>query len=163
MQSVLGLHVKTVDVVEPAIPCFRDDRQRPPVTRRIRLAVIEAPLNDRIANDSDAVRVGDHHGAFEKAGLFHPSRAGHFTVAVQRPPAGEDRIAHRIFSARKHGGHSRANRPLANLQLSFAGNERSVPDGYAGNIGDGVERPGCAVKRDAEIAGARHGRQIVLP
>src|SRR5207237_1390031 len=59
MESVFGLHVETIDVVEPAIPGFGNDRQRPPIAGRIGLAVSYAPLDDRIAYDSNAVGVGD--------------------------------------------------------------------------------------------------------
>src|SRR5260370_8440057 len=93
--------------------------------------MIDSPLNDGIANDSDAVCVGDHYRPFEKAGLLHPSRSGHFAVAVERPPARENRIAHRIFSTRQHSGHSRSYRPLANLQLSLARNYPGMPNGHA--------------------------------
>ena len=44
VKCVRGLHVKAVDVVEPAVPGLRDDRQRPPVTCGIGLAVSDAPL-----------------------------------------------------------------------------------------------------------------------
>src|SRR5258708_31955832 len=139
MESVFGLDVKAVDVVEPAIPCFRDDGQRPPITGGIGLAVRDTPLNDSVANDADAVRVGDHYRTFEEARLFDPGRAGHFTIAVERPPAGENGIVHRVFSAREHGGHSRSNRPLAYLKFSFALIKRGVADGDAGNVGDSDE------------------------
>jgi len=39
-------------------------------------------------------------------------------------------------------------RSLANLQFSFTGNERGVPDGDAGYVGYGVEWAGRAVKRN---------------
>ncbi len=120
-KRVLWFDVKSVDVIEPAVPCFRDDRQRPPVTRRIRLPMIDAPLNNGVAHNADAVRVGDHHGPFKKSGLFDPSRSGHFAVAVQRPPTGENGIVHGIFSARQHGGHPRSNGALPDLQFSLAG------------------------------------------
>src|SRR5260370_30698964 len=162
MKSVFRLDVETVDVIEPAIPGFCDDGQRPPIARGIWLAVIDAPLNDGIANDSDDVSVGDHHGPFEKSRFFHPSRAGHFAIAVQRPPAGEDRIVPRIFSARKDRGHSRSDRPLPNLQFSLAGDERGMSEADAGNVADGVEGAGRAVKRDAEIPRSRPGRPSLL-
>ena len=47
--------------------------------------------------------------------------------------------------------------PCADLQFSFTGDERGVADGDAGDVGDGVERAGRAVKGNAEIAGARLG------
>ena len=45
--------------------------------------------------------------------------------------------------------------PLPTCKFSFAGDQRGVADGDAGNIGDGVERAGRAVKGNAEITRAR--------
>jgi hypothetical protein len=162
VKSVLRFDVESVDVVEPAIPGFRDDGKRPPVSGHFRLAMGNTPLNDGVADDADAVRVGDHHGTIEETGLFHPDGAGHFAVAIERPPAGKNRTAHGILAARENGSHAGSHGAFANLELAFAGNERGVADGDAGNIGDGVERAGRAVKRHAEIAGARLGRRIFL-
>src|SRR6267378_433255 len=162
VEGVFRFDVEAVDIVEPAIPSFGDDGERPPVARGIGLAVGDAPLNDGIAHDADAVRVGDHHGTFQKTGLFHPRGAGHFAIAVERPPTGENGIVHRVFSARKYGGYSRSNRSITHLKFSFTRHERGVPDGHAGNVGDGVERAGRAVKRDTEIAGAGLGRRSRL-
>jgi len=54
------------------------NRQRPPVTGGIRLAMRDAPLDDRVSYYADAVRVGDHHRAFEESGFFDPRCAGQF-------------------------------------------------------------------------------------
>ena len=115
----------------------------------------DSPLNYGIAHHTDAVRVGDHHRAFEKSGLFHPGRAGHFAVAVLGEPAGKNGIAHGFLAARQNCGDAGADRSLADLQFSFTGDERGVANGYAGHVGDGVERTGRAVKGNAEIASAR--------
>ncbi len=114
-----------------------------------------APLNHCVANDSNAVRVGDHYGAFQKARLFHPSGAGHFAISVLRKPAGEDSVVHGILPARKDRGDAGANRAFADLQLAFTGNQSGVADQNARYIGNGVEFSGRAVKRDAEVACAR--------
>src|SRR6266699_4646457 len=58
VESMLRFDVETVDVVEPAIPGFRDDGKRPPVALGIGRAVRDAPWNDGVADDADAVRVG---------------------------------------------------------------------------------------------------------
>src|SRR4029077_5521397 len=109
----------------------------------------DAPLNYRVADYADAVRVGDHYRTLEEAGFFDPGRAGHFPIAVERPPAGEDGIAHGIFTARKNGGDSGAYGTRADLQFSFAGDECGVADGDTGNVSDGVKRAGGAVERNA--------------
>src|SRR5207248_129168 len=126
----------------------------PPITGGIGLAVSYTPLDDGIAYDSNAVSVGDHHRTFEEAGFFHPGGAGHFTVSVLRKPAGEYRIVHGIFSTRKHGGDSGANRAFADLQLPFSRDKCGVANKHAAHVGDGVEFSWSAVKGDAEIAGA---------
>ena len=114
-----------------------------------------APLNDGITHHANAMRIRDHHRPFEKARFFHPGRAGHFAIAVERPPPGEDRIAHGIFSARKNRGDAGAHRTFSDLQLPFPKDERRVADGYSRNIGDGVERSRGAVEGNAKVAGAR--------
>src|SRR6267154_2455436 len=81
---------------------------------------------------------------------------------VSATTASENGIAHRVFSARKYGSHSRSNGAFANLQFSLAGNKSGVPDGDAGNIGDGIERPRCAIKGHAKIACAWFGGPAFL-
>ena len=75
-----------------AVPGLGHHRQRPRIAFLVRRCVLYAPCNDRIAHHADAVGVGDHHRAVEKARIFEPGGSGHFAVAVQREPAGEDRI-----------------------------------------------------------------------
>src|SRR5215472_5277623 len=57
VKSVFGLDVKAVNVVQPAVPGFRHYRERPPISRRIRLAVLHAPLNHSVAHHAHAVFV----------------------------------------------------------------------------------------------------------
>src|SRR5881394_2578067 len=152
---MLGFYVEAVDVVKPAVPGFGNDRKRPPVPGGIGLAVIDAPLNHGVADDADAVRVGDHDGAFEESGFFDPGGAGHFTVSVLRKPSGDDGIGHGIFPARKNGGDAGADGAFSDLESSVAGNQSGVADEDAGNVGDGVVGAGSAVERNAEVAGAR--------
>ena len=47
--------------------------------------------------------------------------------------------------------------PTPHLQRTLSFNERHVPDSYAGDIGDGVERAGAAFKWDTNISRARLG------
>src|ERR1700729_1406499 len=58
--SVGRRHMKTIDVVQVAVPGFGDDGKRPPVLQRKRGGVLELPGDHGVANDSDAVGVGDH-------------------------------------------------------------------------------------------------------
>ena len=52
-------------------------------------------------------------------------------------------------------GDAGAHRPLADHQLAAAGDQRGVTDLDAGDVGDGIERPGGAADRQLEIALSR--------
>src|SRR5207245_5408310 len=72
------------------------------------------------------------------------------------------RIVHGIQTARENRSHSPSNRPLADLQFSFAGDERGMSNGDARNVGDGVQRAGHAVEWDPKIASARLCGRLAL-
>ncbi len=149
VKGMLGFHVKAVDVVQPAVPRFRDHRQGPPIVLGINVLVVHEPLNHGIVHDPHAVRVRNHHGPHQKTGFFHPGRAGHFAIAILREPTGEDSALHSISSLRQDSGDTSAYRSLTHHEFAFAGNERGVTDGYARHIGDGVEWARCPIKRHA--------------
>src|SRR4029077_11004060 len=58
-------------------------------------------------------------------------------------------------SARQDRRHPGAHRALADDELALAADERRVPDEYAADVGDGVERTRRAVERNAKVARAR--------
>ena len=87
--DMFRLHVKSVDVVQRAVPRLGDDRQRP---RLEESQMLGGPLDRRVAHDADAMRIGDEYRTLEKARFLDPGRAGHLAVAVQRKPAGEHRV-----------------------------------------------------------------------
>ncbi len=151
--SVFWLNVESVDVVKIAIPGFGDDRERPPVAFHVGGAVFDLPGDDSVANDAHAVRVGDHDRAVEESGVVDPGRAGHFAVAVESEPGGEDSVV-AGFAARMNRGDAGANWALADLEFAFAGDERGVADFDSFHVGDGIVGAGGAVERNAEIAGA---------
>ena len=134
-----------------AVVGFGDDRQ-PPRLQRVLLR--DLPLDDRVAHDADAVRVGDRDRTFEQPALLDPGRAGHLAVAVEREPRGEHRIGVGL-AARMHDGHAGAHRALADDQLAAAGDQRGVADLDAGHVGDRIERPGGAANRQLEITLSR--------
>ena len=107
-EHVLGLHVEAVDVVEQAVVGLGHDRQAPGLQARPR----HLPLEDRVAHDADAVRVGDRDRALEEAALLEPRRPGHLAVAVEREPGAEHGIAARL-AARVDDGDAGAHRALA--------------------------------------------------
>ena len=82
MPRIFGVDVESVDVVEIAIPSFGYYGERPPVAFHVRFAVLDLPGDYGVADYSNAVRVRDHDGAVEEAGVVDPSGAGHFSVAV---------------------------------------------------------------------------------
>ena len=159
---MLGPYVKAINIIEPPVPRFGDDGQRPPVARGVRLAVRNAPLNYGIAHDADAVRVRDHHRSFEKAGFFDPRRSRHLAVSVERPPAGEDGVHHGLFAAGKNRSDSGADGAFADLQFSLAGDQGHLADFHTLHVRDGVERAGRAVKRDTKIPCTRLASRLVL-
>ena len=134
-----------------AVVGLGDDRQ-PPRLQRVLLR--DFPLDDRVADDADAVRVGDRDRTFEQPALLHPRRPGHLAVAVEREPRGEHRIGVGL-AARVHDGDAGAHRALADDELAAAGDQRGVADLDAGNVGDGVERARGAADRQLEIALSR--------
>src|SRR6267378_6204659 len=87
--------------------------------------------------------------------ILLPSRAGHFAVAIERPPSSKYGIHHGIHATGKNGRDAGSDRAIADIALAFAGDERGVADGDAGNVGYGVKRAWRAVKRNAQSARAR--------
>ena len=125
VESVLVLHVEAVHVVEVAVVGLGHDRQAPPIPGSVRRAVGDAPFDHGVAHDADAVGVGQHDRAFEKAALLDPGHAGHLAVAVEAEPTGENRMIQRAFlAARQDRGDARADRTDADFQLAFALDQR---------------------------------------
>src|ERR1700722_9103069 len=103
--------MKAVDVVQIAVPCFGDDRQRPILLQSL---VLYAPGDDGVTHHADAMGVGDGDWALQESRLLDPRRPRHLAVAVLRKPSGVDRVGVRL-SARKYYGDSGPNRPLTYL------------------------------------------------
>src|ERR1019366_1030763 len=156
VEDVLGFHVESVDVVEIAVPGFGHHGQGPPVAFHVGLAALHFPGDDGVANQADAVRVGDHDGAVEEAGVFEPGSAGHLSVAVEGEPGAEDGVV-RVPAPRMDGGDAGGDRAFTDFELAAAGDERGVSDFNAVDVGDGVVRPGSTVEGDAEVAGTGLG------
>ena len=120
MKHVFRFHVKTIDIIEPAVPGFGDDRQTPPVAGRVGRAVFNSPCNDSVTRDTNAMRVRNHDWSFQKPAFVYPRGARHFAVAIQAEIAGVNRVVERIVSTRNDCGNAGAHRALANFQFSFA-------------------------------------------
>ena len=141
--------MKSVDVVEVAVPGLGHSRQ----------AAVEyarhpgpAPLDHRVPHGADAIGVGDGDGIEQAPIVVDPRRAGHLSVAVEAEPAGKH-LREVAGAAGKDGGYSGSDRPGSDPQLTRAGDQRGVPDGHAGNIGDGIEWSRGAIQGDAQVAG----------
>ena len=152
-KSVLRLDVQAIDVVQIAVVGLGHHRHRPPMAG---LRSLDAPLDYGIAHYADAVRVGDHDRAFEKAGLLDPCGSGHFAIAIERKPRRENGIAP-IFAARQDSGNARADGAGSHHELAVARDNRAVADRDTGDVGDGVTRACSAFERDAGRAGTRLG------
>jgi hypothetical protein len=118
--------------------------------------VLHLPGDHGVADHAYAVRIGDHHGSGEEAGIFHPGGAGHLTVAIEGEPGGEDRVVVGL-AAGMNGGDAGAHRSLADYEFALAGEERGVADLDSLYVRDGVVGARSAVERNTEIAGAGIG------
>ena len=152
-EDVFGLYVEAVDVVEEAVICFGNDRERPGVADH---TVLDSPGDHGVADDADGVRVGDGDGTCEEAGFFDPGGSGHFAVAVEGEPSSVDGVFV-VMAAREDGGDSGAHGSFADFERAAPGDEGGGPDFDAGDVGDGVEWARLAVEGDAELAGAGLG------
>jgi hypothetical protein len=80
------------------------------------VAALDLPGDDRVAHHADAVGVGDHDRTVEKAGVVDPGGAGHFAVAVEGEPGGEDGVVGSL-AAGMDGGDAGAHGPLPTTSL----------------------------------------------
>ena len=146
-------HVKPIDVAEVAVPGLRHDRK----------AAVEVvgetgapPLDHCVPHGADAVGVGDRDRIHEQAVIFDPGGAGHLSVAVEIEPAGEDR-GEVVAPAGEDRGDAGPHGAFADLELPRSADDGLVPHGHAGDVGDGVQRAGRALERDAEVSGSTRG------
>src|SRR5262249_2321810 len=115
------------------------------------------PCDHRIAHDSHAVSVCDHHRPVKQARIFHPGGAGHLAVAVFGEPASENSFS-RIPAPRKNCSDPGADWTHTNLQSSrITGNQGSLPDFDSLYVGNGVVAPGRSVKGNSQVASTRLG------
>src|SRR5579864_135515 len=118
MEGIFGPHVKSVDVVEVAVPGFGNDGERPPVAFHVGSAVLHLPGNDGVANDSYAMGIGNHDWAIEESRIVDPGCAGHLAIAVEGEPCRENGIV-AGFATRMDGGDAGANWTLADFKFSL--------------------------------------------
>src|SRR2546427_12906139 len=97
--------------------------------------------------------IRDIHRTPEYPGLPPPGGAGHLAVAVHREPAGEHGVVG-VLAAREDRGDARPDRTLPHNELAASRHEGPVADFDAAHIGDGVEGPGRAFERDAQVPAA---------
>jgi hypothetical protein len=87
------------------------------------------------------VRIRDHHRTFQKAGLFHPGRAGHLSVAVLRKPPAKTGVIMESLPRGNTAVTPVRTGPLPTCQLPFSADQSRMTYLYAGNIGDGIQLP----------------------
>ena len=96
--------------------------------------------------------VGDRDRPLEKARLLDPGGAGHLPVAVQREPAGKDRVC-QVLGSWQEDRDAGSDRTLTDSELALTPNQCGVADMDTGHVSDRVEGAGCAVEWHAEIPG----------
>ncbi len=137
-RDILWFQVEAIDVVQPAVPRLRHDRQAPPVTSLVRRPMRQAPGDDRVARHADTVGVRNYDRPFEESAFLHPGRAGHFAIAVQAESAGVNRIVERVMAARNNRGHAGAHRAFADFEFSLAADQSRKTDFDPGDVGDRI-------------------------
>ena len=123
-----------------------DDRQRPR-TRPRPCRALDRGRDERVADDADAVRVGDRDGRGQHARLADPLEAGQLAVAVEPVAAGEDRLV-AVAGPRgtttvtpvRTGPSPTTSGPSPSMSVV-------VPDAHARHVGDGVARARAAHAR----------------
>src|SRR3954451_1867056 len=160
--KVLGPDMEAVDVVEETVVGLAHDRKRPMV--RPGIGTLDRNGHERVADDPDAVRVGDRHRARELAGLADPLETGHLAVAVQAVAARVHRFVPAVVGPRHDDRHSRPDRSTSHDERSVALDDRGVADSNAGHVRDGVAgtRPSPA-DDDPKVADAHRAMLAVPP
>ena len=82
VRDVLRLYMKTIDVIQPAIPRLGHQRQTPRKTLWVGSTVREPPGNNRVTRDADTVGVSQDNRPLQEPALLYPGGAGHFAVAI---------------------------------------------------------------------------------
>ena len=135
--------VKPGNVAEKAVVGFGRYRQRPKVVAEIREAP-HHPFQGGMMGEPDREGVGDRDRPHKPSGVADPVRAGQFPIAVEGVNAGPNGVEQGVRLPWEQGGDARANAVALDQ-----GREASRD---AGNVGDGVERPGVARHRQTEPA-----------
>src|SRR5215212_6685296 len=86
---MVGFDKESVDVIKPPIRCFGDQRARPTLKDP---AMLNLPLDDRIADNANAMGVCNSNRTFEKATFLDPRGTCHFTIPVKRKPGCKHRV-----------------------------------------------------------------------
>ena len=89
------------------VPGLGDDRQRPGLKH---LSLLHRPRDRRIANNADAVGVGDEDRTFHESAFLDPRRPGHLAVAVLREPRRQRPDRADALPRGKNDGDTRAHR-----------------------------------------------------
>jgi hypothetical protein len=81
-------------------------------------------LDDRIANHTDAVRIGKYHEALQKARFLHPCAASYFSIAVKGIDGRRHWGGDITLTERREGRDTGTGTPLA---MSAAAARREQP------------------------------------
>ena len=154
VKDVLRLNVKSIDIVQVAVPGFGHHGQGPPVALLVRGRVLYPPSNHGIARHANAVRIGDDYWTFKKSQVVQGCGASHLAIAVQREPTAEYRIC-KILPPRQDYANAGPYWTRSNFQPAFPGNQGRVTHLHSLDVRDGVERPRRTVERNAKLSSSR--------
>lgn len=143
--NVVGLHVETTNVVEPAIVSFADERVG---AGNVFIAGLrDCPVSDGRGSVKDAKGVGEDDGRFDLAEFVDLRGADEFAESVVDEDGAGDFVLKEIAGVRKDGSDAGAD------VVAFG--ESDLADKDARDIGDGVFGAGVVrAEGETEVAGA---------
>ena len=144
-EHVLGAHVLAADVVQAAVPGLGHEREAVVAALLVlaqRLAHLDLALDEGVAHDAEAVRVGQGDRRREQTALAYVLEAREVARSVERVRAREQRLDGDLAVVRDDDGDARADRALAASQRpGVALDQGGDADPHAGDVGDRVQRP----------------------
>ena len=107
-------HVAPLNIVQSSIVTFSDNRRQRIVGNADIRILCNHPTHKAVGHARDVERIREGDGIFKKSGLGHPSKAGHFTSAIEDKRACRNLLVPDIV-ARNDNRHARADRALPGL------------------------------------------------
>ena len=136
-----------LNVVQPSIVAFSDDRRQRIVGNANLRITRDHPVHDPVGDSRHVQRIGEGDGIFEKTGFADPGKAGHLTGSIEHERTGRHFLMPDVISGDDHC-HAGAYRTMARHERPIAGHKRGLSNFDPCNIGDGVLRSGRILPDD---------------